>query len=128
QGQYLANYFQGAFPNHDTAEDGFKGTSPVRSFPPNGYGLYDIIGNVWELCSDWYSVAQMADNVVVSNPKGPSATNDPDDPYAIKHVSKGGSFACSSQYCSNYKPSGRQGSAYDSGMNHTGFRCVKDAE
>lgn len=126
QGKYLANYFQGTFPNHDTAEDGFKGTSPVRSFPPNGYELYDIIGNVWELCSDWYSVAQTADNAVISNPKGPSATRDPDDPYAIKHVSKGGSFACSSQYCSNYKPSGRQGSAYDSGMNHTGFRCVKD--
>jgi len=127
QGKYLANYFQGAFPTHDTGEDGFKGTSPVKSFPPNDYGLFDMIGNVWELCSDWYSVERSQNsNAVLTNPTGPSATKDPDDPYAIKHVSKGGSFVCSVQYCSNYKPSGRQGSAYDSGMSHTGFRCVKD--
>jgi formylglycine-generating enzyme required for sulfatase activity len=127
QGKYLANYFQGAFPINDTAEDGFKGASPVKSFPPNTYGLFDIIGNVWELCSDWYSVEAVSDtNAMLINPAGPSATKDPDDLYAVKHVSKGGSFVCSIQYCSNYKPSGRQGSAYDSGMNHTGFRCVKD--
>ncbi|MBK5279174.1 MAG: formylglycine-generating enzyme family protein [Bacteroidia bacterium] len=129
QGKYLANYFQGAFPTNDTAEDGFKGTSPVKSFQPNGYGVYDIIGNVWELCSDWYSVELPSNNSqLLTNPAGPRATLDPDDPYAIKHVSKGGSFVCSAQYCSNYKPSGRQGSAYDSGMSHTGFRCVKDSK
>ncbi len=129
QGKYLANYFQGAFPNNDTGEDGFKGVAPVKSFPPNGYGLYDIIGNVWELCSDWYSVEiSVKKSQLLTNPTGPQATLDPDDPYAIKHVSKGGSFACSIQYCSNYRPSGRQGSSYDSGMNHTGFRCVKDSK
>ena len=126
QGKHLANYFQGAFPIQDTGEDGFKGASPVKSFPPNEYGLFDMIGNVWELCSDWYSVENTSNsNTKLINPTGPSQTNDPDDPYAIKHVSKGGSFICSVQYCSNYKPSGRQGSAFDSGMNHTGFRCVK---
>jgi formylglycine-generating enzyme len=125
QGKYLANYFQGAFPNNDTAEDGYKGAAPVKSFQPNGYGLYDIIGNVWELCSDWYSVDVSINSAALINPIGPASTKDPDDPYAVKHVSKGGSFVCSIQYCSNYKPSGRQGSAFDSGMNHTGFRCVK---
>ncbi len=130
QGKYLANYFQGAFPNNNTAEDGFEGSSPVKSFPPNGYGLFDIVGNVWELCSDWYGVepkSAIAVTIPLVNPKGPASSQDPTDPFAIKHVSKGGSFLCSIQYCSNYKPSGRQGSAYDTGMNHTGFRCVKAA-
>ncbi len=128
-GKYLANYFQGAFPINDTGDDGFKGLAPVKSFPPNGYRLYDIIGNVWELCSDWYSVGQVSiGNAVLTNPAGPYATKDPEDPYAIKHVSKGGSYICSDQYCSNYKPSGRQGSAFDSGMSHTGFRCAKDSK
>ncbi len=129
QGRFMANYFQGAFPNQNTTEDGFEGTSPAKSFPPNAYGLYDMIGNVWELCSDWYAV----DNFetvqyppLTKNPTGPKATFDPHDPLSIKHVSKGGSFLCSEMYCSNYKPSGRQGSAYDTGMCHTGFRCVKN--
>jgi formylglycine-generating enzyme required for sulfatase activity len=127
-GKYLANYFQGSFPNHNTGEDGFKGLAPVKSFPSNGYGLYDLVGNVWEICSDWYGVETKTSetiNAAIQNPTGPTSSQDPNDPYAIKHVSKGGSFLCSVNYCSNYKPSGRQGSAYDSGMNHTGFRCVK---
>lgn len=126
QGKYLANYFQGSFPNNNTTDDGFAGSAPVKSFPLNGYGLFDMVGNVWELCIDWYGVDAATSRGIAVNPIGPNHSIDPNDPYAIKHVSKGGSFLCSIQYCSNYKPSGRQGSAYDSGMDHVGFRCIID--
>lgn len=130
-GKFMANYFQGAFPYLNSGDDGFKGTAPVKSFPANAYGLYDLVGNVWELCSDFYKVDDFQTASypnLIKNPTGPVKTYDPRDPLSIKHVSKGGSFLCSDQYCSNYKPSGRQGAAYDTGMSHTGFRCVKDGE
>ncbi len=127
---YLANFFQGEFPYENTGNDGYVMSAPVASFPPNAYGLYDVIGNVWEWCSDFFEAEKFnpecCKGVVANNPQGPDKTRDTNDPFSIRHVIKGGSFLCSPQYCSNYKPSGRQGSVYDTGMNHIGFRCAKD--
>lgn len=128
QGKYRANIFQGSFPNRDLAEDGFSSTSPVKSFPPNDYGLYDIIGNVWEWTSDLYDAQYftvLAGHTISENPKGPGRSFDPQEPYIVKYVTKGGSYLCASDYCSNYRPSARQATAFDSGQSHIGFRCVK---
>lgn len=128
--KYFANYFQGDFPHNNSSADGFTGMAPAKSYAANAFGLYDMIGNLWELCEDWYKVEDFevsCHNGPENNPGGPEKTHDPNDPFAIKHVSKGGSFLCSEQYCSNFKPSGRQGSSHDSGMSHTGFRCVNNA-
>lgn len=130
-GKMMANTFQGSFPVRDLKEDGFGSTSPVKSFPPNRFGLYDMIGNVWEWTSDWYDVdyfKTLSRNVVSDNPMGPDKPNDPQEPYSQKRVTKGGSFLCASNYCTNYRPSARQGTAFDSGQSHLGFRCVRDAE
>ena len=129
-GVFFANYFQGDFPYNNTQSDGFLLSAPVKSFPKNNYGLYDMIGNVWELCADFYEVPKFCQSCchsapISKNPSGPMKTFDPFDPNAIKHVIKGGSYLCSIEYCSNFKPSGRQGISYDSGMSHIGFRCVK---
>ncbi len=130
-GQYMANTFQGLFPVKNTAEDGFAGLAPVKSFPPNPYGLYDMIGNAWEWTSDWYDVdyyAQLARQDTADNPQGPGTFHDPADPGIPKHVSKGGSYLCSDNYCVNYRPTARQGSAYDSGTSNLGFRCVRSVK
>ena len=128
-GKDLANTFQGGFPLTDLAEDGFAGTSPVKSFPPNAYGVYDMIGNVWEWTSDFYDASyfkSLGANQITINPTGPVKSLDPTEPYATKRVTKGGSYLCASDYCSNYRPSARQGSAVDSGSSNIGFRTVKD--
>lgn len=124
-GIHQANFFQGAFPNRNTGEDGFEKTSPVKSYKANAYGLYDMIGNVWEWCADWYSVNPYQGNMNLINPSGPIESYDPNEPYAPKRVIKGGSFLCSEQFCSNYRASARMASSPDTGQRHVGFRCVK---
>ena len=127
-GRHLANIWQGRFPDLNTADDGFKGTAPVRSFPPNGYGLYEMTGNVWEWCADWYDAtlyATLASEGTVSNPVGPMATHNPVAPHSAQRVTKGGSFLCADSYCLNYRPSARRGTDWDTGLSHLGFRCAK---
>ncbi len=130
-GHYQANTWQGRFPETNTGDDSFPRLSPVKSFPPNPYGLYDMIGNVWEWCSDWYrpdTYQRDSGSAPLINPTGPESSYDPDEPYQPKRVTRGGSFLCSANYCTNYRPSARRGTATDSGMSHLGFRCVLTPE
>jgi len=126
-----ANFWQGVFPYQNLNLDGFESTAPVKSFPANGYGLYDMAGNVWEWCNDKYNVqyyGQAKSLGVQGNPTGSREYYDPREPLAPKHVIRGGSFLCNESYCSGYRVSRRMSSSRDSGFNHTGFRCVKDVE
>jgi formylglycine-generating enzyme required for sulfatase activity len=126
QGQPKANTWQGNFPNQNTRWDGFERISPVKSFPPNGYGLYDMAGNVWEWCSDWYQATyyKQSGNVLAINPLGPGASYDPQEPTVPKRVMRGGSFLCHAAYCSSYRVSARMTASPDTGLENTGFRCV----
>jgi len=121
-----ANIWQGRFPTRNTADDGFRTTAPVGSFPPNGFGLHDMAGNVWEWCADWYRPDSYA-NAPARNPQGPDSSHDPDEPGVPKRVLRGGSFMCADTYCSRYRPGSRGKGAPDSGACHTGFRCVRSA-
>ena len=124
-GKWMANIYQGDFPARNTGDDGFIGIAPVRSYPPNGYGLYDMDGNVWEWCSDFYRPDYYAKSPV-NNSKGPPDSYDPDEPNMVKRVQRGGSFLCSDQYCIRYRPGSRGKGEVTSGSNNLGFRCVKD--
>lgn len=126
-GKPRANIWQGEFPRKDTGADGYKGTSPVRSFPANPYGLYDMTGNVWEWVQDWYRADAYTQNTSKSalvNPRGPADSFDPEEPYIPKRVQRGGSFLCDDGYCASYRPSARMKASPDTSLSHTSFRCA----
>jgi formylglycine-generating enzyme required for sulfatase activity len=126
-GRHMANTYQGEFPHHEQVEDGFRRTSPVKSFPPNGYGLFDMAGNVWQWTADWYrpdTFRARAHEGLCDNPPGPASSFDPLDPHAPRRVIKGGSFLCHPSYCESYRPSARRGAPPDTGSSHVGFRLV----
>jgi formylglycine-generating enzyme len=127
-GRSPANIFEGHFPDRDNRADGYSGTSPVTAFPPNGYGLYDVGGNVWQWCADWYRPDYYATLSAspAHNPAGPAGSFDPDEPGAAKRVTRGGSFLCSSEYCSRYLVGSRGKAEISSGSSNIGFRLVSD--
>lgn len=117
EGKPVANWWQGTFPERNTAEDGYLRRAPVGRFPANGFGLFDMVGNVWEWCADWYAEDAYSRGPI-AEPSGPGEGRE--------RVIRGGSWMCSENYCSNYRVSARSHATPESGMNNLGFRCVSD--
>jgi formylglycine-generating enzyme required for sulfatase activity len=131
-GRHMANTWQGIFPHQNLVSDGYEGTSPVGAFPPNAYGLHDMIGNVWEWTDDWYAARHPADAArsccIPQNPRGGEEAGSCDARSSVlipRKVVKGGSFLCAPNYCRRYRPAARHPQPIDSGMSHVGFRCVR---
>jgi formylglycine-generating enzyme required for sulfatase activity len=130
--RHMANTWQGEFPWQQSGGDGYERTSPVGAFPPNGYGLHDVIGNVWEWTTDWYQPRHPGDEAkaccIPSNPRGPRAEDsyDPDQPTSRipRKVLKGGSHLCAPNYCRRYRPAARYPEPVDTSTSHVGFRCI----
>jgi formylglycine-generating enzyme required for sulfatase activity len=114
-GEHRCNIWQGEFPHHDTADDGYAGTCPVEAFPANGFGLYSVTGNTWEWCADWFDT-EFHRTASTVNPQGP--------PQGAAHVMKGGSFLCHKSYCNRYRVAARSSNTPDSSSSNIGFRCA----
>jgi sulfatase modifying factor 1 len=124
EGKHLANIWQGEFPNKNSVEDGFELAAPVKTYPPNPYGLYDMAGNVWEWCQDWYQPEYYRSSPE-KNPPGPLTGFDPNEPGEPKRVQRGGSFLCHESYCERYLTYARGKGEVTSAANHIGFRTVR---
>jgi formylglycine-generating enzyme required for sulfatase activity len=123
------NSWEGEFPVDNTQADGFEKSAPVKTYPPNGYGLYEISGNVWEWTSDWYSsqyYQYCRENSITNNPKGPNEAFNPNNPYVDERVIRGGSFLCNASYCASYRVSSRMATDPNTSLEHLGFRTVMD--